>query len=280
MENSNTMSLKNRQDSLKYSQSHQALERGRFDSITRKVASSEDALLMNSWDWQKLDGTPPPGNGYFYAVKSLGDLQGKRVLEAGCGTGWLSIILAKRGAQVHGFDISPESIRVARQRAKVNEVENKVSFEVKSFYDIDYEDGYFDLAMGCAILHHVNVDKIIEPLRRVLKSEGKAVFFECFGNSKWLERLRLLVPVPVSEEDKSHWQEQLKYSDLKKFHRGFARISWREFQLFSRLDRVVKNKSSIRLINRLDEALFRFIPVIKRYARTVVLEVEQPLSKK
>lgn len=272
--------LKNRQDSLKYSQSHETLERERFDSIARKVASSEDTLLMDPWDWQKFDATPAPADGYFHAVKSLGDLQGKRVLDVGCGTGWLSIILAKRGAQVHGFDISPESIQVARQRAKVNEVQNKVSFKVKSFYDIDYEDEYFDLAIGCAILHHVNIDKIIEPLRRVLKPEAKAVFFECFGNSEWLERLRLLVPVPVSEEDKSHWQEQLKYSDLKKFHKGFGRVSWREFQFFSRLDRVVKNESFVRLINRFDEALFRFIPVIKRYARTVVLQVEQPLSEK
>jgi SAM-dependent methyltransferase len=245
------------------------------------AATTEDALLMDPWDWQKFDGPSPPGSAYFYFVRNMGNVQGKRIIEAGCGTGWLSIILAKRGAHVYGFDISSEVVRVARQRAKINGVENQVSFKVISFENInhEYEDQYFDLAVGCAILHHVNRENIIEPLRRVLKQDGKATFLECFGNSKWLERLRLIVPVPVDEENKSHWQEQLKYSDLKKFHRSFANVSWREFHLFSRLHRVVKNESFICFLNRFDEALFRLIPALRRYARLVVLEVEKPLNK-
>lgn len=267
-------------DFLECSGIHHLREKERFDELVARDALHENTLLMTPWDWQKFDGAPVIGDGYFYAVKSLGNVENKRVLEAGCGTGWLSVILAKRGAHVFCFDLSPESIRIAQLRSKVNHVENNVCFSVKSFYDLDYDDGFFDLAIGCAILHHVNIDRIIEPLRRVLKPEGKAVFFECFGNSSWLERLRLLIPVPVSEEDKSHWNEQIKYSDLKKFNKGFQKVSWREFQLFSRLDRVIKNESFIRLVNQFDEVLFRFFPLLKRYARTIVLEVEKPLDRK
>lgn len=45
------------------------------------------------------------------------DLTGQRVLDAGCGTGALSIELAKRGAQVTAVDISPRLIEIAKARA-------------------------------------------------------------------------------------------------------------------------------------------------------------------
>lgn len=47
----------------------------------------------------------------------LGDVAGLRVLDAGCGTGYLSVELARRGAEVVGVDESPEMVRVARRNA-------------------------------------------------------------------------------------------------------------------------------------------------------------------
>ncbi|QUJ78377.1 magnesium protoporphyrin IX methyltransferase [Sulfitobacter albidus] len=45
------------------------------------------------------------------------DLRGARILDAGCGTGALAFELAARGADVHGVDISPQLIDIARKRA-------------------------------------------------------------------------------------------------------------------------------------------------------------------
>ncbi len=69
------------------------------------------------------------------------------------------------------------------------------------------------------------------------------------------------------------------YSDLKKFSRGFGKVSLREFQLFSRLDRVVKNKLLINRLNHFDEILLHYLPILKQYAREVVLGLERPLNK-
>jgi len=44
------------------------------------------------------------------------DLHGMRILDAGCGTGTMSVELARRGADVVGVDISPELISIAKQR--------------------------------------------------------------------------------------------------------------------------------------------------------------------
>lgn len=49
--------------------------------------------------------------------EAAGGIDGKRVLDIGCGTGLLSVKLAKRGAQVTGIDLSGEMLAVAEQRA-------------------------------------------------------------------------------------------------------------------------------------------------------------------
>jgi 2-polyprenyl-3-methyl-5-hydroxy-6-metoxy-1,4-benzoquinol methylase len=46
----------------------------------------------------------------------LGDVTGKRVLDAGCGPGLYAEELVRRGASVVGFDESPEMVRLARRR--------------------------------------------------------------------------------------------------------------------------------------------------------------------
>jgi len=46
------------------------------------------------------------------------DLSGRRVLDAGCGPGELSLALAERGADVVGVDLSPSLVREARRRAR------------------------------------------------------------------------------------------------------------------------------------------------------------------
>jgi ribosomal protein L11 methylase PrmA len=65
----------------------------------------------------------------------------KTVLDAGCGDGWFSVILAKRGAaSVNAFDISGEAVRLAKTRARVNGVSDCVKVKKASIYVIPAAD--------------------------------------------------------------------------------------------------------------------------------------------
>src|SRR3990170_737539 len=54
---------------------------------------------------------------YKFYWKLIGDVNSLKVLDFGCGNGWLSVLLAKQGANVWGIDISEELIRQANQFA-------------------------------------------------------------------------------------------------------------------------------------------------------------------
>lgn len=231
--------------------------------------------VLSPNDWEKFDKTKDPTHGYVYSVKCLGDIRKKNVLDLGCGNGWLSIILAKRGASVDAIDISSEAIDSAKVMAKMNHVEGNVRFKVGSAYELDYPDDSFDFIIGQAILHHVrDKSKLATSLFRVLKNGGKAVFFEAFGNSEMLEKIRLAFPVSMDEEDKTHWHEQIKYKDLEGFKKHFI-VNYKEFQFLSRLDRIFKAKSIIKILGKIDLLLFLYFPFMRKYARTIVIELNK-----
>ena len=92
----------------------------------------------------------------------------KYILDAGCGSGGLSLSASLRGARVAGFDISEEMVE--RARAKVAEGD----FRVGDLNASPYEDDTFDVAIACVCLF-LSRDPIgaIGELNRVCKGKGR-----------------------------------------------------------------------------------------------------------
>lgn len=107
------------------------------------------------------------------------DLHAKRILELGCGPGWLSIFLGKMGYEISGYDISPDMIEVARRRAKEESIEAK--FEVADIEDerIAGEVNKNDVAIIYDSLHHCQSDeKVVEKCFNYLKKGGILIIAE------------------------------------------------------------------------------------------------------
>ncbi len=85
------------------------------------------------------------------------DLQGVRILDAGCGTGALALELAGRGAHVVAIDLSPQLIALAAERAAANPASARISFRAGDMLDTAL--GRFDhiVAMD-SIIHYQPAD--------------------------------------------------------------------------------------------------------------------------
>lgn len=93
------------------------------------------------------------------------DLTGRRILDAGCGTGALAFEMAARGAEVIGVDISPQLIDIARKRTP-NDLHHKLTFRAGDM--LNPKLGSFD--------HIVAMDSLIyytaEDIAAILENLG------------------------------------------------------------------------------------------------------------
>lgn len=100
----------------------------------------------------------------------LGEVAGKRVLDAGCGTGRHTKWLAERGAHVTGVDPSPEMIAIAREKCP------QAEFLAGTFEPLPVPDALFDLALNALVLEHLpEVAGPIAELARVVVPGGSIV---------------------------------------------------------------------------------------------------------
>jgi ubiquinone/menaquinone biosynthesis C-methylase UbiE len=148
---------------------------------------------LDQLNWKSYYATHGPahelgGEIYGLDVRMLMDMidvelraqpQGIRILDYACGSGDFSVILAQRGYEVRGFDISDTGVDVARGLARRYEVDDKAEFVAASADNLPYGDGEFDLVIGKAVLHHIiKYPGTAAELHRVMKPGGRAIFCE------------------------------------------------------------------------------------------------------
>jgi SAM-dependent methyltransferase len=112
---------------------------------------------------------PPPNTIYplEYAYHLLGDVRHKTILDLGCGAGENTLMLAHRGANVVGLDLSSDLIEIAKRRLRVNG--QKAEFIVSSGYATGLRTQCIDVVFGAAILHHLKLEPIAAEIRRILR---------------------------------------------------------------------------------------------------------------
>lgn len=100
--------------------------------------------------------------------------KGMRVLDFGCGTGSISVGLAKavEPGDLHGIDLEESQIEIARAAAKAGGHDN-ASFQAGDAASLPFEDEWFDVAHCNAVLMHVpGAEDVLAEVKRVLKPGG------------------------------------------------------------------------------------------------------------
>lgn len=117
------------------------------------------------------------------------DFKGKKVLDAGSGTGYFSNIFLMKGAKVYSLDFSEKALELTRKNAKgavlVHGDVRKIPFPSNSF-DYVFSDGLLE--------HFNNPKEILKEFKRVLKEDGIIITFVPNKYSYWLFAKPFIMP--------------------------------------------------------------------------------------
>jgi len=117
-----------------------------------------------------------------FMMKKAGNIQGKRCIDIGTGTGEIAFLLSKNAGEkgeVIGVDITPKMLELAEKKMKDRDLPKPVKFMIGDALDLEYYEGSFDVVTSGYMLRNVtDIQKSIDEMHRVLRSGGVAVVAE------------------------------------------------------------------------------------------------------
>ena len=211
-------------------------------------------------------------------IFSFADVDDALVLDYGCGAGRVSKRLVTLGARkVVGFDLSES--RAGRARAAVAELNGRAdaSFAVADGHKLPFDGSSFDLVMGTAVLHHLDLDVALPEIERVLKPGGRAIFQEPMKHNPLLRLGRRLTPAARTPDE-----HPFSVDDWAACDRYFAAFRHQEHEFitipFMPLNWLLPRSAQKRLgdfLSRVDQAIFKRVPALRRYARITILVLDR-----
>lgn len=190
---------------------HQIIERVKNGHIPDLRRTQECKYFYNN-TWRQPEYVQLDMNEQFQLIEeSLRNYvrksdQPTKVLEVGCGPGWLTLELARTGYDVIGIDVSPECIAVAENFANVDpwkEHRSRLQYiNGDIFCDHRLEPGIFDAVIFLGALHHfADQEKVMATVAQLLHPEGIILAHEptrdrvTEGNASLIHLMQVLLSI-------------------------------------------------------------------------------------
>ncbi len=157
-------------------------------------------------------------------LERLGSLQGRRVLDLGCGTGTAGAHLAALGARVICVDVSAGMLGVARRVAQGQG--GRVQPVVGSAHRLPFASSSMDVVYGYGLLHHVDIEQALAEVARVLRPAGRALFIDPLAYNPLIKAYRRM-----SRAVHSRHERPLRRADLRAARRHFRSVRHDEYWL-------------------------------------------------
>ena len=224
-----------------------------FDAIAERLQKDVRAF-DESFDRRYLGQDLNPAYSKQFRLQLLGDLSGQRVLDVGCGEGSNAVLLARRGADVTGVDISPRCVELADARARANNVAERTRFYCSPLELADLPERAFDVIWVDGVLHHVipELGLILGRIQTWAKPGARFVFSEPLCLHPVIRRLRSQIPIHT---DATPDERPLQRAELDLIHARLPDLNIRRFELLSRGTRFVLGGANYETAHRARQKL-------------------------
>lgn len=137
-----------------------------WEATAEYFQAEADIDVGLNWGWDGIEDE-----------EMIGRVDGRDVVELGCGGGQCSVELARRGANVTGVDLSTEQLAFARDLANEHEVRDRIEFVQGDVTDLGFPDASFDLACNAFVFQWIDdLDACFDEAFRVLRPGGRFAF--------------------------------------------------------------------------------------------------------
>lgn len=176
--------------------------------------------------------------------------------------------MIERGARVIGIDISPDLIALAQERVKAANL--LATIQVGSAYETGLPDESVDIVFCMSLIHHLEIARVRDEMRRVLRQNGAIILKEPIRFSQGYARLRNVLP---DREDISEYEHPVTRDELAIMMQPFRAEGTRYFRLpiVPIASRVFP--SSVDIARRASNWLLRRLPGSERYATGIVMKL-------
>jgi len=201
---------------------------------------------------------------------------GAKALDYCCGNGENAVFAARCGADTIGIDISPEGVENARANAIREGVEQNCRFEVMDGEATAFPDDTFDVIVEYGALHHLDYDKAMAELRRIMKPDGEMICIEALRHNPFIHLYRKLTPHLRTEWEVQHI---LTVNHLKRAEGYFGEVHVRFFHLAVLAAVPFRKTRVFRPLRSMLEAVDNTIlksPFIGKYAWIMVFTLAKP----
>ena len=126
-------------------------------------------------------------------LEALTPIEDRRVLEIACGTGRFTVMLAERGADIVGLDISSAMLAQGREKAQAAGVTDRIEFLRGDAARLPFPDDHFDTVFAMRFFHLADTPaKFLAEMCRVSKEQ---VFFDTFNDRSTRVLYNWLLPM-------------------------------------------------------------------------------------
>ncbi len=203
-----------------------------------------------------------------YSYNRLGNIEDKKLLEIGCGSGLQTIYFCKKRAAVTAIDLSEESIKLIKNLAKRNKLKNLNAIIMKA-EELQFPDNSFDFIYINCVLMHTQKERVLKECLRTLKPDGLLVIKETLKYWIFAFPYRFFSPY---KKTKPNYITLREINNLKAEHKEFYLFSTFFLFLFYLLKNEKLALSIFNVFAKFDDFILEHIPFL-RYISWVTVAI-------